>query len=275
MSHLYPPPHHLLSDLDFEVDRSGGDLQVRLPVTPALLDAAGSVRAGVLGLALDVFAGGLSVEAAAPDWALTSELTLHALRPCGAGRLVVTGRALRAGRTQRVVEARVHEAGRDAPVAIGHVGFARVPRRDDTPPSPEEPGGVYTFGDGGTPLAGSLADALGIRRVDAAGDAGALEIPVAPYVQNSVGALQGGVVVTLIDAAACAAGEHDLAAPVVAVDVGTRYLALGRAGPVRSETELLRRDADEALYRVALRDVGQQDRLIDVGTARVRRAIGA
>lgn len=276
----YPPPYHILSDLGLQIDRRDGDLRVSLPVHEHLLDAGASLRAGILGVALDVFAGNLAVEAARPDWALTSELSLHRLAPISEGTLVVTGYALRAGRTQVVIEAtaRSEGGGSGDPVrnAFGTIGFTRVPRRADTPDSPGSPGSpgdspdVFHFGDPGARLDAPLLDAIGMRELDAA--AGRLEIPLTPYVKNSVGGLQGGVVTSLVDAAAAAAGAALFAAPACVEDFATRFLALGRGGPIRSHATLLRRSDDTALFRIELRDAGQEDRLVTVATATVRAA---
>lgn len=267
----YPPPRHLLRDLDLSVDRRGGAPEVRLPVLPGLLDAAGSVRAGALGLALDVLGGAISIQAAQPDWALTSDLSLWLLRPCAGGSVCVRGQALRAGRTQLVVEAEIRaETGEEAaPLAHGQLGFTRVPRRDDTPPVPEEPGDVHSFGAGAPRLAVPLLEALRLSALDPA--EGRVELPLGDYVTNSVGGLQGGVVTMLLDAAAVAAGDALLGGPTAVADLSVRYLALSRVGPARTRARCLRSDAREALLRVEVLDAGQQDRLASVGTARVRR----
>jgi acyl-coenzyme A thioesterase PaaI-like protein len=264
----YPPPHHVLSDLGLQIDRTGGELAVRLPVTPYLLDAAGTLRAGVLGVVFDVFAGNLAVDSARPDWALTSELSLHALRPIEKGTLVVTGRALRAGRTQLVIETEARcDASGAALCALGHIGFTRVERRADTPESPVDPPDVYTFGDAGASLDVPLLEALGVRPATGPDAApGRLELPLSDYVRNSVGGLQGGAVVSLADAAA----THAAGPGSAARDVAVRFLALGREGPIRTEPAVLRRGDGEMLLRVALHDRGQDDRLVSVATATVR-----
>lgn len=269
MTGSYPPPHHILSDLGLQIERRGGELRVGLPVHELVLDDRGALRAGVLGVAFDVFAGNLAVDAARPDWALTSELSLHRLGPIGFGNLVVTGRALRAGRSQLVIEAQAaSESGGKGPLALGHIGFTRVARREDTPESPNDPPDVYSFGEPGASIAAPLLDAIGVSVVDAV--AGRLELPLTPYVKNSVGGLQGGAIVTLVDAAAATAASAVLGAKASVDDLTTRFLALGREGPVRSRAELLRRDDASALLRVELRDAGQDDRLVAVATALAR-----
>ena len=263
----YPPPHHLLSDLGLEIDRRGGDLCVRLSVSEPLLDASGAVRAGVLGLALDVFAGTVAVDAARPDWALTSELAVHRLAAGGGDRLEVRGRVLRSGRTQLLVEADVR--GDDVAVAFGQIGFTRVPRRDDTPDPPRDDQSVFRFGPGGAQLAEPLLDALHVVVRDEPG--GELELPLSPYVRNSVGGLQGGVTTVLADAAASAAAASRLGPSARVEELSTRYLALGREGPVRSRVRALRASDGEALLRVELRDAGRDDRLVAVAVASARR----
>jgi uncharacterized protein (TIGR00369 family) len=269
MTEPYPPPHHVLSDLGLQIDRRNGELRVRLPVHEPLLDDHGALRAGVLGMAFDVFAGNLAVDAARPDWALTSELTLHRLRPIGSGSVVVTGRALRAGRTQLLIEALARKEGDgNASLALCHIGFTRVARRPDTPESPSDPPDVFHFGDPGARVTAPLLDAIGVSVMDVA--AGRLELPLTPYVRNSVGGLQGGAVVTLVDAAAAAAASTVLGGKASVDDLATRFLALARAGPVRSHAEVLRHGDGSALLRIELRDAGQDDRLVTVATALAR-----
>lgn len=265
----YPPPRHVLRDLRIEVDARGDSPVVRAPVVREVLGPGGGVRAGVLGIALDVFGGNLAVEAAAPDWALTAQLELHVLRPLTEGVLRVTGRPLRAGRTNLVVEAQIDpdEGEAAAPCAFGRLTFTRVPSRGGEPPRARRSGSVYGFAEGGETLAVPFHQAIGLRVLDAA--SGALEIPLAPYVVNSVGALQGGVVVALADASAEHAGRALLGREVATSDLSVHYLALGREGPLHTRAALLRRDADAALFSIELRDAGQDGRLAAVATARV------
>ncbi|HVN36736.1 MAG TPA: PaaI family thioesterase [Myxococcota bacterium] len=266
----YPPPHHILRDLRLEVDLRGDGPRVRVPVVRELCGPDGSVRAGVLGVALDVFGGNLAVEAAAPDWALTAQLELHVLRPLTSGEICVTGQPLRAGRTNLVAEARVDDgaAGDGAtPYAVGRLTFTRVPARGGEPPRERRGGLLYAFAEGAERLAAPFHSAIGLRELDAA--TGALELALGPYVENSVGALQGGVVVAALDAAAECAGRALLGRDVATSDLSVHFLALGREGPLRTRATLLRREPDAALFSVALHDAGQADRLASVATVRV------
>jgi len=279
----YPPSQHVLRDLRIEVDHRGASPVVRAPVVPELLGPAGAVRAGVLGVALDVFGGNLAVEAAAPDWALTAQLELHVLRRLTRGTLAVTGRPLRAGRTNLVAEAWIAEegAGADAadpadptagprtaaPAAFGRLTFTRVPSRGGEPPRARRGGLLYRFAEAEERLRVPFHQAIGLHVRDAA--AGELEIALVPYVHNSVGALQGGLVVALADAAAEQAGRALLGREVAACDLSVHYLALGREGPIRTRAVLLRRDAGSALFSIEQRDAGQEERVSAVATVRV------
>jgi uncharacterized protein (TIGR00369 family) len=259
----YPPAHHLLRDLRLAIDRRDGALRVTAPVEPALFDAAGAVRCGVLGVAIDVYGGNHAIFAAAPDWAVTSALCVQRLRACTRGPLVVKGHALRSGRTQLVIEAAVHDAEGGAPHAVGRMTFTRIPRRADTPPSPADPEPFVSFATADSGLDAPLLDALGVRTADAA--QGELELALRAYVRNSVGGLQGGAVVALVEAAAEAAAGARAPAHTV-LDAEVQYLAQGRVGPIRSRATRLRESGATALWRVELFDAGQADRLTAVAS---------
>jgi acyl-coenzyme A thioesterase PaaI-like protein len=266
----YPPPQHLYRDIHLAVDQRAELPIVRVPVVPHLLGPGGGVRTGVLCVALDVFGGNLAVEAAAPDWALTAQLELHVLAPLRAGVITVTGRPLRAGKTNLVAEAWIRAGDGDGPAcAAGRLTFTRVPARGGEPPRARRGGLLYEFAEGNEELRVPFPDAVGLRVRDAA--AGDVEIALVPYVHNSVGALQGGMVVALAEASAEHAGRALLGGDAVTTDISLHFLALGKQGPIRSRATLLRRDADSALFSVSLHDAGQDDRLASVATARVAR----
>ena len=239
------------------------------PAPPEARSRGGGVSAGVLGVAVDVLGGNLSLRAVQPDWCVTSTLSLHLLRPL-TGDYVVRGEPLRAGRTQVVLDVRVEDAGGGGqPAAVATMTFTRIPRREDTLDWIEPGEGRTVFAEAGSSLRAPFAEQLGCRVLDAA--AGVVELPVSDYVRNSVGALQGGAVVALVDAAAEAVAGARMAERVVTRDVEVHYLALGRVGPIRTQAEWLAGDADTARLRVELRDTGQDDRLLSVANAGLAR----
>lgn len=163
----------------------------------------------------------------------------------------------------------VGSAAGGAPVAVGRLTFTRVPARGGEPPRERRSGQLYAFAEGNEKLTAPFLEAVGLRVLDA--EAGAVEIALVPYVHNSVGALQGGLVVALADLAAENAGRALLARDVVTTDLSVHFLALGREGPVRSRASLLRHDGTGALFSVELREAGHEERLAAVATARVAR----
>jgi acyl-coenzyme A thioesterase PaaI-like protein len=259
VSEIYPPERHLLRDLHLEIDRRKGPLQVRAPVVPELLGPDGSVGAGALGIAIDVFGGNLAIESAQPDWALTQELELHRLRPLREGEIRVTGAALRAGRTNMVIETELAAKGDDAPHTVGSLTFTRVPRREETMGAPPEFPEHTAFARPGSGLAEPFDAYLGLHTRDA--ETGHLELPLVDRIRNGVGALQGGAVIALAEASAIAAARH-AGLPESVVDLSCRYLALGKSGPIEARARILR--SSPALVRVELQDGGEPGRRVAV-----------
>lgn len=270
----YPPPQHLLRDLRLEVEHgSDGSSTAWLPVVPELLDDHGGVRTGALATMVDVIGGGLAAHAARPDWIATADLTLHLVGDAHDGAVRAHASVLRAGRTTVVLEvALVSEAaggdGAGVPFGLATMTFGVLPRRDGNP----------IIGDGDRqPVRASLAladsgfrtafvDAVGIR-VTARGE-GHAEVELRPedYIRNSLGAVQGGIVATLVESAAREAVRDACGAPVVARDVQVTYLALARVGPVRaSATTLASTPGSHGTARVDIVDLGNDHRLTTTG----------
>jgi acyl-coenzyme A thioesterase PaaI-like protein len=257
----------MLRDLRLEVWRHAGEVSVRMPAVPEVYNRAGAVAAGVLGVAVDVIGGSLALRAVQPDWCVTSTLELHLLRPLRRD-FEVTGAPLRAGATSTVLEVEVGDGDAAAgPCAVASMTFTRIRRRGDTAEYREPDTERFAFAEGGECLKAPFFAQLGCRVLDAA--SGIVEIDVADYVRNSVGALQGGAVVALADAAAEAVAATRMAPDVATRDLHVHYLALGRVGPVRTRTRWLAGSPNDALLRVELVDTGQRDRLMSVATVRL------
>jgi uncharacterized protein (TIGR00369 family) len=270
----YPPARHVLRDLRLWSETGAQPPSAGMPVVPALLGATGACAAGALGVLVDAVAGGAALRAAEGSWIATSDLRLHVLAPVRAGELVARADALRAGRTNVVVEVEVLCA--DALVAHAAVAFSRLEAQGDYQQRArtERPERV-AWGEGAPGFERPWAEALGARVLDA--PAGAVELPLASYVVNSLGGLQGGVAVALLDFAAEAAGGAWLGRPAATRDLAVHFLAIGRVGPLRTYVTRLRRSGGEALLhsggeallRIESRDAGAADRLCTVATATV------
>ena len=263
MTPTYPPDRHLLRDLRLQFDRSDAATSTAwLPVVAELCHDAGAVRAGALATLVDVVGGGLAATAAQPDWIATADLTLHVVGAATNGSVAAIARVVHAGRTTVVIEVDLHDdAG--AEIGLATMSFARLPRRDGNPDIASTPlTGPSTMALPDSRHDHSLLDMLEVRTVDAA--RGELEVPVGDWSLNSLGAMQGGAVATIIDAAAEAAARAATSDPLVVTDLQITYLALGRTGPLRTKVEMLGAAPGRATARVELTDTGAGDRVTTV-----------
>ncbi len=244
MNGSYPPPHHVLRDLDFEVEVVADDVH-RAAFRPG---SGTRVELGAVLTVVDLLAGSLCIDVVAPDWMATSGLSFHLTRPLPPGELALEGRILRAGRTTVTIEVDAADPVSGQPLGEGIVTFARI-RRPGAPSIAEArsaPGGRFSFHTPGATAVGtdgSMRDAIGCRVVDPS--AGATMTPVDGYLLNSFGAVNGGVVATVVEAAALALSGAADGDPPDAVraevgDLSLHYLAQGRDGPLRTTATLLR-----------------------------------
>jgi uncharacterized protein (TIGR00369 family) len=97
-----------------------------------------------------------------------------------------------------------------------------------------------------------------------------MEMEVTPRVVNSSGALQGGLLATLIDSVAGMSVMRDdpTGGRPVTSEMQVSYLAGARVGPVRATAQILHRGRRSAVVRVDVRDVGAGDLNIATGTLR-------
>lgn len=261
----YPPHHHVLRDLDVEFDVVGATGR-RAHLGPG---SAGSF--GAVATVVDVLGGSLCLQVVAPDWIATSTLTMRcADLPDDAG-LVVDAQLLRAGRRHVSVEATLRSAGgiggSGAVLGDALIGFTRLERREDNldlAAQQAEPGSRFRFD--------RLVDApptpfdagVGVVVVDAA--RGVTETPVVPYVRNSFGAVNGGVVAAIATRAATVAAQAAGSTDVRVTAVEMHHLGQGREGPVRTRADRVTDDGDRSLWRVEMVDAGLLD---DGGSPRV------
>ncbi len=233
----YPPLQHVLRDLRIEFEmRADGTGHVWLPVSEFVRNPTGSVHAGVLATLVDLMGGGLAAATVQPDWIATADLTLHVLpRPAG-DEVEGVARVLRAGRTTAVIEVELHD-DRGA-LGIATMSFARLPRRADNPvlPTPGV-GGRGTMALPDSHLTEPIVDRLGFAVVDAA--SGAIELPLGSYIVNTLGAVQGGIVATAAVVAADTIVGWNAGHVVEVCDLQITYLALVKAGPLRTTARLI------------------------------------
>lgn len=275
---VYPPDDHVLRDLPFEMEETGPRSAVsHLRLTPNHCDH-GRVDPATLLVLTDVLGGFLVGRVIAPDWMATAQLALHMFEHPGVGELRIGATVVRAGRSTVVVSADiavgparpaghgVSGAGSDGPRRVGaaELTFVRLPRRDttlDLPTDGPSAGRRLSLAVPGSGLTAPLRRSIGVDE-----SRGSVALEVTPYVRNSFGAVNGGVVAALAAAAAEGAAAERTGVPTRVADVVVTYLAQARVGPVEASASVLRVDGPVALVRVEVRDPGLPD---DDGRPRV------
>jgi uncharacterized protein (TIGR00369 family) len=274
MAAVYPPDRHLLRDLRLQFEHvDDSTSRSWMPVVPELCADDGSVRAGALATLVDVIGGGLAATAAQPDWIATADLTLHVVGAATSGSVGAHARVVHAGRTTVVIEVELQDHA-EREIGLATMSFARLPRRDTNPDiRGERAAGLSTMALPTSRLDGPLVDMLGARVVDAA--RGELEVPVGEWSLNSLGAMQGGAVATVIDAAAEAAIRAAASEPLVVTDLQITYLALGRVGPIRTRVDVLDVRDGHARAHVELVDAGAESRVTSLARVVATRSLRA
>jgi uncharacterized protein (TIGR00369 family) len=266
----YPPARHVLRDLDVEMEsRRDGSASAWMPVVPELVSPWGGPMAGVLATLVDMVAGGVSVRAAAPDWIATSDLSLSLTRPAAGPQVEARAHVIRKGRTTLIVGVELLDApgegrpGSGPPVGVAMVSFSILPRRETTLVIDPEAMSRTRFGGGGGRLDRHILEAIGIEVVDGRG--GRLSLPLADYVRNSFGAVQGGIMGLVGEAAGAMAVAGALGVEAAAtVDLHVAYLALGKVGPIVATASVRACDDVRGDATVHLVDAGAEGRLTTV-----------
>lgn len=269
----YPPSKHLLRDLRIRVDRADAVLKARLDATPEIADGGGRTRVGVLATLVDVIAGETALRAVLPRWTATSDLTLHLAELPARGPIEATAQILRSGRQTVVLEAALR--GDDGSgLGMGRVGFAVLPARD-----PLQSGGHWaeapaTDTDFSTPESGfrrPILEEMGIE-FDAETPGVARLAGVPSRLVNSLGALQGGAVAILVEAAAERFAISRLGPRVRVRSLSIHYLKLARVGPMRAAPREVARTAGGLWVDVRLFDDGAANALVAAATIQVDEA---
>ena len=126
-----------------------------------------------------------------------------------------------------------------------------------------------------TALAGSgftepVYDACGIRATLEPHGTGVAAVSMSDYVVNSLGALQGGVLIMLADAATTTAVAAAVEAPVGAVDFHVDYLALAKVGPIRATATPMRIGDGFGVADVVIADDGAEPLRVTTATTSSR-----
>jgi acyl-coenzyme A thioesterase PaaI-like protein len=271
-----------ISDLDITTEQmSATSARSMAPVTDAVRDASGAAGLGYLVGLVDVNTAMVGLCASQPDWTATADLMIHEAAPLVHGPTILESHLTRAGSRLIVVGVDIYDGdgltdmdvlGDEISltrVATGLVTFARVPASTSAVSSTWDP--MSTIGirrhlerEGELPKE-PLLERIGMTVVDEAG--GVVELPNSPYVQNSRGRINGGVLGMVFQ------GATEAAAPgYVGSDLHIHYLASGRVGPIRTETHVVREVDDHVVCRVTAMDAGADDLVVAQATVTLQRA---
>ena len=227
---------------------------------------AGDWRTGALLTNLDSVGGFLSGLSVLPRWIVTTSLMATVTRLDHLGPLRVHGRVLRRGRNSVVAGLDVVDEGRDDALVAAATGTFAVLDPGDMNVAFDRPAIV--------PMPRPAPDAPHpeefFRIQPGVGPATRLEL--AEHLRNPWGILHGGAVAVLADVAACRAvagarpDPTGAVARLAAADTVLHYLRPARSGPVEARCRVLGGPAGRALVRVAVHDVGADDRLVALGS---------
>lgn len=270
-----------ISELDITTEQlSATCARSRSPLTDAVRDASGAAGLGYLVALVDVNTAMVGLCASQPDWSATADLMIHEVAPLVHGPTILESHLTRAGSRLVVVGVDIYDGDgvddlddlRDPieqpRVATGLVTFARVPAATSTASATWDPMstiGVRRHLDLPGPLpTEALLDRIGLVVVDAS--EGVVELANSPYVQNSRGRINGGVLGMVFQGAAEAAVPGH-----VGSDLHIHYLASARVGPVRTQTVLVREADDHVVCRVVATDAGGDDLVVAQATVTLQR----
>ena len=270
-----------ISDLDITTEQTSlTSARSMSLLTDAVRDASGAAGLGYLVALVDVNTAMVGLCASSPDWTATSDLMLHESAPLVHGPTILESHLTRAGSRLVVVSFDIYDGDGltdmddltdpiDLPrVATGLVTFARVPAATSTASATWDP--LSTVGerrhlerDGDLPTEPLLAR-IGLTVVDAA--EGVVELGNSPYVRNSRGRINGGVLGMVFQGAAEATVPGH-----VGSDLHIHYLASARVGPIRTHTVVVREADGHVVCRVQALDAGAEDLLVAQATVTLQR----
>ena len=255
----------------------------RMPLDDHHRGAGGGMRTGALLTNLDSVGGILAGLSVLPRWIVTTSLMATVTRLDHRGPLRAHGRVLRRGRNSVVAGLQVVDEGRDDVLVAACTGtFAVLDPRDDMTLEFTRPAVV--------PMPPPMADTPAPEEFFhiEPGTGTTTRLRLADHLRNPWGILHGGAMAVLVDVAACraaaspgtpdgtgAAGEAGTPGPtrpdrgvagLAAADTVLHYVRPVRVGPVEARCRLVGGVPGRTLVRVAVHDLGADDRLVSLGS---------
>ena len=260
---VYPPQNHILRHLELvHTSLPDGSVRATMPVYDDLRDAGGWLRLGAIATLVDSVAGHHGVRQVTPDWVATLHLGTVLERGAVGDRVVAECAPLRVGRNNVVTETTVNDD--DGQIARSICTYARLPARSDNPSvGTHEQTVIEYFED--TPLEPrpALDEYL---LLEPRATEPIVDVIHHPRIHNSFGSIQGGAAVILMERAAAHLATLVNGDATRAVSADVHYLSQAKGGPFEARAELLSVHGDHVTARVRIFDVGNDDRLLSVGT---------
>jgi uncharacterized protein (TIGR00369 family) len=243
----------------------------RVPLDVHHRGAGGGLRTGALLTNLDSVGGFLSGLSVLPQWIVTTSLLVTVTRLDHQGPLRVHGRVLRRGRNSVVAALEVVDEGRDEGLVAASLGTFAVLDPGDMNVEFERPAVVAM-----PPPTDDLPPPEEFFRIEP-GTGPTTRLELADHLRNPWGILHGGAAAMLADVAACRAAAAELSgaagsgpSPAVeelaAADTALHYLRPARVGPVEARCRVFGGPPGRTLVRVAVHDLGADDRLVALGS---------
>jgi uncharacterized protein (TIGR00369 family) len=241
----------------------------RAPVDAHQRGPGGGLRTGGLLTSLDSLGGVTSGLAVLPRWIVTTSLMATVSELAHVGPLRLRADVLRRGRNSVVTSLDVVDEGADD----RHVAAATMTC------AVLDPGAMALEFERPLVLAMPEARPGSVSPVEffciEPGEGPVTRLRLEDQLRNPWGILHGGAVAMLADEAACRAARD--AAPgaagpngVAATDVVLHYLRPVKVGPVEARCRVLGTRVGRTTVRVAIHDVGADDRLVTAGSVTVQ-----
>jgi uncharacterized protein (TIGR00369 family) len=259
---IYPPQNHILRHLQLS-HRSlpNGNVEVGMPVEPDLCDDGGWLRLGAIATLVDSAAGHHSVRQVTPDWVATLHLGTVVHRAAVGATVVAHCSPLRVGRNNLVTETSVIDE--EGELARSICTYARLPGRSDNPAVEEEASEIHYFENDPLDPRPPLDEYLHLRLRD--GEP-VIDLEHHPRIHNSFGSIQGGAAVVMMERAATHLATLETGRPARCFSADVHYLSQAKGGPFEIRAEPLAEPGDVVSCRVRILDVGNDGRLLSVGT---------
>jgi acyl-coenzyme A thioesterase PaaI-like protein len=253
-----PPPAGVDAPSEFEG---------RVPVDAHQRGPGGGLVTGGLLTVVDNLGGFTAGIAVLPEWVVTTSMMLTVSDLSHRGPLRLHARVLRRGRKAVVTGLDVVDEGAGDRAVAAATMTCSVLDPGDRDLEFERPFSIPM-----APPDPSARPPLEFFAIEP-GTGPITRLGLEEHLRNPWGILHGGAVATLAEVGACRAAQADRVAAseveLAAADTVLHYLFPAKVGPVEARSEVLGADEGRALVRVAIHDVGAEDRLVTVGAVTV------